>query len=403
MMASVRREVSLQRDRGLARLRSQMRLILQTAVAASVSWELASLAFPHSSPLFAPFAAIVCLASGYAQRTRRTLELILGVALGIGVADLAARATGTGWWQLFLVTLAAMSVAVLLDAGRVFLLQAGLSAMIVVTVQPPGSGLAGQRFLEVLIGGSVALAVSSLAPADPRRALSAAAASVLDEFKETLLELARALDDRDPTRARGALERARAIDTQTANWQEEVRIAQETMRTSPTVRRMQREIEAQARAAAYMDLAVRNMRVLSRAVIRSIELGEAVPAGIGVALQQLARAAVGLGAELAGDTQHADSRRPLLLAVAAAASALDDNGSLSVAAIVGQIRSMATDLLSALGDREEDARWTVRIAAGDEKQSVAARAAHPSEGPRELVSAPRDGLETEPRRADATR
>jgi uncharacterized membrane protein YgaE (UPF0421/DUF939 family) len=145
-MASVRREVSLQRDRGLARLRSQMRLILQTAVAASVSWELASLAFPHSSPLFAPFAAIVCLASGYAQRTRRTLELILGVALGIGVADLAARATGTGWWQLFLVTLAAMSVAVLLDAGRVFLLQAGLSAMIVVTVQPPGSGLAGQRF-----------------------------------------------------------------------------------------------------------------------------------------------------------------------------------------------------------------------------------------------------------------
>ena len=378
-MASVRREVSLQRDRGLARLRPQMRLILQTAVAASVSWELASLAFPHSSPLFAPFAAIVCLASGYAQRTRRTLELILGVALGIGVADLAARATGTGWWQLFLVTLTAMSVAVLLDAGRVFVLQAGLSAMIVVTVQPPGSGLAGQRFLEVLIGGSVALAVSSLAPADPRRALSAAAASVLDEFKETLRDLARALDDRDPTHARGALERARAVDTQTANWQDEVRIAQETMRTSPTMRRMQREIEAQARAAAHMDLAVRNMRVLSRAVIRSIELGEAVPAGIGVALQQLALAALGLGAELGCDAQHADSRPPLLLAVAGAASALQDNASLSVAAIVGQIRSIATDLLSALGDGEEDARWTVRIAAGDEKQSVAAAVAHPSE------------------------
>ena len=358
-------QVSLRLERGLARLRSQMRLILQTAVAASVSWELASLAFPHSSPLFAPFAAIVCLASGYAQRTRRTIELILGVALGIGVADLAARATGTGWWQLFLVTLAAMSVAVLLDAGRVFVLQASLSAMIVVTVQPPGSGLAGQRFLEVLIGGSVALAVSSLAPADPRRALRAAAVSVLDEFKETLRDLGRALDDRDPTRARGALERARAVDTQTASWQDEVRIAQETMRTSPTVRRMQREIEAQARAAAYMDLAVRNLRVLSRAVIRGIELGEAVPAGIGVALQRLARAAVDLGAELAGDMQQADSRRPLLLAVAAAATALQENGSLSVAAIVGQVRSTATDLLSALGDREEDARWAVRIAAGE--------------------------------------
>jgi uncharacterized membrane protein YgaE (UPF0421/DUF939 family) len=365
MMASPRREVSLGLDRGLARLRSQMWLILQAAVAASGSWELASLAFHHSSPLFAPFAAIVCLASGYAQRARRTLELILGVALGIGVADLAARATGTGWWQLFLITLAAMSAAVLLDAGRVFVLQAGLSAMIVVTVQPPGSGLAGQRFLEVLIGGSVALAVSSLAPADPRRTLSASAASVLDEFKETLCDIARALDDLDLPRARGALERARGIDSQTANWREEVRIAQETMWTSPTVRRMQREIEAHAQAAAYMDLAVRNLRVLSRAVIRGIELGEAVPATIGVALQQLARAAADLAAELGGDTRHADSRRPVLLAVAAAATALRENGSLSVAAIVGQIRSTATDLLSALGDREEDARWAVRIAAGE--------------------------------------
>ena len=144
-----------------------------------------------------------------------------------------------------------------------------------------------------------------------------------------------------------------------------MRVAQETMRTSPTVRRMQREIEAQARAAAYMDLAVRNLRVLARAVIRGIELGDTVPAGIAVALQQIASAAEGLGAELTGDTQHADPRQPLLVAVAAAATALQENGSLSVAAIVGQIRSTATDLLSALGDREEDARWAVRIAAGE--------------------------------------
>jgi len=362
-MASPRVTASLELDRRLARLRAQMRLILQAAIAASVSWELASLAFPDSSPLFAPFAAIVCLASGYGQRARRTLELILGVALGIGVADLAARATGTGWWQLFLITLAAMSVAVLLDAGRVFVLQAGLSAMIVVTVQPPGSGLAGQRFLEVLIGGMVALAVSSFAPADPRRALRATSAPVLDEFKETLHDLVRALDDRDATRARRALERARAIDAGSANWREEVRVAQETMRTSPTVRRMQRDIEAQARAAAYMDLAVRNLRVLARAIIRGIDLGDTVPASIAVALQQIASAAEGLGAELAGDTQHADPRQPLLVAVAAAATALQENGSLSVSAIVGQIRSTATDLLSALGDREEDARWAVRIAA----------------------------------------
>jgi len=131
------------------------------------------------------------------------------------------------------------------------------------------------------------------------------------------------------------------------------------------VRPMQREIEAQARAAAYMDLAVRNLRVLARAVIRGIELDDSVPASTAIGLQQIASAADGLAAELTGDTQHADPREPLLVAVAAAATALQENGSLSVSAIVGQIRSTATDLLSALGDREEDARWAVRIAAGE--------------------------------------
>ncbi len=380
-----------------------MRLILQAAVAASVAWELASLVLPHSSPLFAPFAAIVCLASGYGQRSRRTLELILGVALGIGVAELAARATGTGGWQLFLITFAAMSVAVLLDAGRVFVLQAGLSAMIVVTVQPPGSGLAGYRFVEVLIGGLVALAVSSLAPADPARALGAAAASVLDEFRATLRDLEFALDDRDLPRARLALQRARAIDIPSANWQEEVRVAQETMRASPAVRRMQHLIEAHATAAAYMDLAVRNLRVTARAVTRGLELDESVPAGIALALQHLARASEDLGKELAGDPHHADPRRPVLAAVAVSATALGENGGLSVAAMVGQIRSIATDLLCALGDREENARWTVRIAAGDEKQGVAAAGARTPEGPRQLATASRDALETEPRRTGTGR
>jgi Fusaric acid resistance protein-like len=318
-MANPRRGASLELDRRLARLRSQMRLILQAAIAASVSWELASLAFPNRSPLFAPFAAIVCLASGYGQRARRTLELIPGVALGIGVADLAAGAIGTGWWQLALITLAAMSVAVLLDAGRVFVLQAGLSAMIVVTVQPPGSGLAGQRFLEVLIGGLVALAVSSLVPADPRRALRATAAPLLDEFKETLLDLARALDDRDATRARGALERARGP-----------RRAQ-SARARPSCHswhRARRHRPGKHRGRARADCKRR-----------------------GMPRSRIDR------------PQPADPRQPLLIAVAAAATALQENGSLSVSAIVGQIRSTATDLLSALGDREDDARWAVRIAA----------------------------------------
>jgi uncharacterized membrane protein YgaE (UPF0421/DUF939 family) len=69
----------------------------------------------------------VCLSLSLGERLRRVIELIVGVAVGVGVGDLLISRIGTGPWQIALVVALAMSVAVLLDCGAVTTVQAAVS------------------------------------------------------------------------------------------------------------------------------------------------------------------------------------------------------------------------------------------------------------------------------------
>lgn len=55
-----------------------------------------------SPTFFAPVAALVCLGMSYGQRLRRTVEIVVGVAVGVAVADLVVRVVGVGTWQIVL-------------------------------------------------------------------------------------------------------------------------------------------------------------------------------------------------------------------------------------------------------------------------------------------------------------
>ena len=80
-----------------------------------------------------------------ASRTRSgcgaSIEIALGVALGVGLGDLLVQVIGRGAWQLGLVVLIAMSVALLLDGGGLIVSQAALQAVFVVALPPPGGRL----------------------------------------------------------------------------------------------------------------------------------------------------------------------------------------------------------------------------------------------------------------------
>src|SRR4029079_13655972 len=85
----------------------------------------------------------------------------------IFIADLLVRAIGTGTWQVGVVTGLAMLAATLVGGGTLLASQAGASAVLVATLQPP-EGFDFTRSLDALVGSATALVVGALLlPIDP--------------------------------------------------------------------------------------------------------------------------------------------------------------------------------------------------------------------------------------------
>jgi uncharacterized membrane protein YgaE (UPF0421/DUF939 family) len=150
--------------------------ILQTAVAACAAWFLSVLLLGVDRPTFAPIAAVICLGLAVGERGRRAVELTLGVACGVAIADFLVFAVGVGALQAGLVVALAMALAVFLGREEVGVKEAAISAMIImITFHSPVSGLPLERFLEALIGGSTALLINAFLPINPERMVEEAA------------------------------------------------------------------------------------------------------------------------------------------------------------------------------------------------------------------------------------
>jgi uncharacterized membrane protein YgaE (UPF0421/DUF939 family) len=200
-------------SRPFLRLRLRWWPILQTAAAAVAAWYLAKLLVSEQRPVFAAVAAVVSLGATYGQRPERALELVGGVVLGIGLADVLIRAAGTGPIQLGLLVVLAMGAAVMLGGGPLLVTEAAVSATLLVLLEPTGSGLPSNRLIEAVVGGGVALAVSALAfPPNPSILAGRSIQAVFGELGRTLEEIAVALADGDRSRAEAALRSARGID-----------------------------------------------------------------------------------------------------------------------------------------------------------------------------------------------
>jgi uncharacterized membrane protein YgaE (UPF0421/DUF939 family) len=333
----------------IVRLRARLWPILQTAVAAVAAWYLAELLLPEERPVFASIAAVIALGATYGQRRERAIELIGGVVVGIGIADLLARAIGTGPAQLGLMVVLTMSVAVALGGGALLVTEAAVSAILLVLLEPTSAGLAPSRVLEALVGGGVALAVSAVAfPPDPLLLVGRSAHAILGGLGRTLEELADALAGGDRERSEAALEGARNLDHDVRGLDDALIVGVETARFSPGRRSTRLELDRYARGARHIDYAVRNTRVLARHVVRLQRSEASVPLELPEAIRDLGLAVWALAAEL--DDPDADGTEVRRLASRAAARAIagfEDDRGLGLAEIVGQVRSTAIDLVRA--------------------------------------------------------
>ena len=345
------------------RLRLAWRSLVQTAAAATVAYliasELVGTASPSSlrSRRSSRWASPSASAAGARSSSRSAL------AVGIAVADALVLLMGTGVATLAVVVFLAMGAAVFLGTGQIFANQAAVSAVLV-AVLPASGGFSGARFVDALIGGGVALLANSLLlPADPVKLVKRAAEPVLEELALTLLAIADAIEAHEEEAAERALLQARRLDDLEADLQEAVTVSRETARFAPTRRRARGTVDFYAEAAAQIDLAIRNVRVLARGALRGARLGENLPPAVADAVRDLAKACRALALALDQPERIDLVRTPALHAAATATRVLEETGNLSVTVVVGQVRSTAVDLLRGSGLTYEEAAGLVREAA----------------------------------------
>lgn len=346
---------------GAGRFTANVWSILQTSVAASLAYFLATVVLRNEQPFFAPVAAVVTLGLAPGERGRRALEVALGVVLGLGVADVLVRIIGVGTAQIGVVVALAMAAAVLVGERRLLVNQAAISAILVMVLQPPNAPFSPDRFFNALVGGGVALAISHLFPVNPVRLVERAAEPIFRSLTAVLEEVAEALEGDDLNQAEAVLERARELDNRVRSLSEALSAGYETARLSPTRRRSLKHLELYAGASIRIELAVINTRVLARGAANVLRRKETVPAVLPEAIRDLSRAVRALAEYLEASEEEEEirgaerARRFALSAARGATEALGEKHDLAISVLVGQVRSMAVDLLRSTGMNQAQA------------------------------------------------
>jgi uncharacterized membrane protein YgaE (UPF0421/DUF939 family) len=339
------------------RLRGRGLAILQTAFAAVVAWYLAVLILPDTRPAFAAIAAVIAVGATQGQRAGRALQLVGGVVLGITIAALLIQVIGTGGWQLGVLVVLAMGAAVALGGGELLVVEAGVSAILLVALDPgAAAGFQPNRIFEGMIGGATALAVSSVFfPPDPALGPGRAAQTLFVELGRALERIAVALESRDSGAAESALVDARAIDPLIRSVEEALATGRDTTRYTPPRRSSRLQLDRYERSIPQIDYAVRNTRVLARNVVTLVRDDGDIPASLPGAVRDLSHSVWELAASYDAPS-HAEPGRKLAVRAATEAAAIRDARA-DVVLVGGQVRSVAVDLVRAAelvaGDAEE--------------------------------------------------
>lgn len=335
----------------LRRLRSKAWLIGQCAIAAGAAWAVA-VAIGHPTPFFAPIAAVISLGTTYGQRLRRVAEVSVGCAVGIGIADVFIAMVGQGTWQIAAVVAAAMSAAILLDAGQLLINQAAVQAIVVATLLPQDAG--ASRVVDALIGGAVALLAATVVPGAPLRRPRQEAATVMRELAALLALARQSAADADVASASDTLNRARETDALLSELRAAAEEGLEVVRSSPFRRGSAPHVRSMAELVEPMDRAVRNARVLIRRVLISARLDETMPDDYLVLLDDLGATVREMADRLAAN-EPPESAQGQLVAIAERTSVASEPLTLSAAVVLAQLRSLTLDLLEVSGTPSSEA------------------------------------------------
>ena len=268
--------------------------------------------------------------------------------LGIAVADLIVAAIGTGPWQAGVMIVLAMGTAIALGGRELLVAEAAVSAILIATLPGAGTGFPPDRFLEAIIGGGVALAVSVLLfPPDPALLVGRALNRLFADLGRALGDVAEALRQGDPGAAERAQERGQTLSLHLIDVRRELLELRETARFALPRRGARGQLEKIERSLGAVDYAARDTTVLARNALRFLRAGAIAPPPLHESVAALADAVWELAASY-DDERRVEPVRSLALEAATKASTLaEDARDLRLAELVVQVRSVGVDLVRA--------------------------------------------------------
>jgi uncharacterized membrane protein YgaE (UPF0421/DUF939 family) len=332
----------------LARWKAKRWQIAQCAVAAGVAWLIATDVVGHPKPFFAPVAAVVCLGTSYGQRLRRVVEVTIGVAIGVFLADLLTLGIGSGWWQLMVIVALSMSVALLSSStGQLIVTQAAVQS-IVVSSLGGSTTVAFTRWIDAVTGGAVALVAATVVPAAPLRRPREQASIVVRKIAALLRAAAKVMTDGVPERGLALLADARATDSLIRELQDAADEGMAVVSSSPFRVRHRPDIRRMSELVEPIDRALRSTRVLVRHTAVAAYHHRPVPKSYSLLAMDLADATDLVADELQHD-RVATGVREALLTVGEASGQVERADELTAEVVLAQLRSVIVDLLLLTG------------------------------------------------------
>lgn len=178
---------------------------LASAVAAGLAWALAHKLLGHTQPVFAAVAAIVCLAPGLPSRGRQAVNMMIGLVTGILVGEILLLVpVFNDALRMTMITFIAMMAALSFGLAPVIAIQGGVSALLVIALDPITAG--PTRLMDAVVGTGVALIFSQiLLTPDPVRVIDNAVSRMLRLLAQGFAQTAKALAKCDRVGADAAL------------------------------------------------------------------------------------------------------------------------------------------------------------------------------------------------------
>lgn len=338
---------------GIERVRESAPAVLQIVIAATAAFAFAHYGLGHAVPLLGATVTVSSLGLVRDARPRRVLETVIGMIVGILIAELIVLMAGVGWWQLAITLTLTLVVTRFLSAQPAFAIAAAIQSAIVMVIP---ESVPFVRLIDGIVGGVAALLVTALVPRRPLHAATREGVAFLAAFDSAVLTLVQALRRGDRIRAERGLEKARALQQLVDDWRVTLESGAAIARISPFLRRQRFELDRHERVRAHLDLASRNLRVIARRVVYLSDDREPRPVAADL-LSELAAGARVIGDSLADISFEPPARE----AVRAVAARLDPTALTGGRAggdhnLLGALRPLAVDLMTAAGMPAADAR-----------------------------------------------